>query len=529
MLQVSHLSKRFGALTVLEDVSFTLEPRSRTALVGPNGSGKTTLLRCLAGLEEPDSGQLVTPRGYLVGYLSQTLDEIAGLTIGSVLEPSGGISGEGADGAASPLDPGGRRRIAAALGLSELSPEQSANSLSGGQKTRLALARVLLRSPDALLLDEPTNHLDVDALRWLEEFLAAFAGPVLTVSHDREFLDRTAETVLLLDPATHSTIEYAGNYSAFAAERAREERGAEEAWRRQEEYVARVRRDIAAKKSGARSIEQSTTPRQPGVRRLAKKKAALAKARERKLERYLGSADRVARPTREWSLNLALASERRSSREAIQLMDVSAGYSPGNDILDHASLSLMHADRVGVVGPNGSGKTTLLRVVDGRLAASSGKVWRSSNVSVGTLAQEQETLDPSWSVVEVVRRAAPMLESDARTFLHQLLFRGNDAFKRVADCSPGERSRLQLARLVLGGANVLTLDEPLNHLDIAGRERFEEALSSFAGAVLVVAHDRAFLRSFAEKIVEVRDGTVRLFAGGYEEYEARSQTGGADG
>ena len=378
--------------------------------------------------------------------------------------------------------------------------------MSGGQKTRLGLATLLLAEPDVLLLDEPTNHLDVDALEWLEDFVNDYPSSVLVVSHDRVFLDATVSRVLYLDPQDRTVRSYVGGYSDFAAARERERELQLESWRRQEEYVQRVRSDVGRLKSEARSIEISTTPRQPGIRRHARRKAAVAKSRERKLERYLASDERVERPRPRWPTNLNFGAPPPGGRVMLRLEDVGFAYPGAPPLFEHLNLEVRYGQRLGLVGPNGAGKTTLLRLISGELQPSAGSVQLGAGVKLGVMAQEQETLDPALSVLETVLRERPMSEQDARSFLPYFMFSGDSVFKSVSACSLGERSRLQLARLVLQGCNLLLLDEPINHLDVESREHFEAALDAFEGTVIVVAHDRAFLRSFARRLLEVREG-----------------------
>jgi ATP-binding cassette, subfamily F, member 3 len=265
----------------------------------------------------------------------------------------------------------------------------------------------------------------------------------------------------------------------------------------------------------ARSIETSTTARQPGLRKFARKKAALAKSRERKLERYLESDERVERPTARWPINLDFLdfAPPPVGRSVLEVDDVSFGY-PGAPesaaaLFEHLSFEVRYGQRLALVGPNGSGKTTLLRLIEGRLQPDRGRVRLGASVRLGVMAQEHETLDPELSVLATVLRERPMSERDARSFLPYFLFSGDSVFKHVQACSLGERSRLQLARLVLRGCNLLLLDEPINHLDVDSREHFEAALEASEGTVIVVAHDRAFLRKFARYTLDVRDGTVR--------------------
>jgi ATP-binding cassette, subfamily F, member 3 len=341
---------------------------------------------------------------------------------------------------------------------------------------------------------------------------------VLVVSHDRHFLDATVTRILYLDPDSHTLKSYSGSYSDFAAAREHEADLHRQAWTRQQEYVAQVKSDIGRLKGEARAIELSTTPRQPGVRKLARKKARVGKSRERKLERYLQSDERVEKPKLNWWLKLDFGPPPPSGRAVVRMEDVSFAY-PGNaPLLEEVSLEIDYGDRVALVGPNGAGKTTLLRLIAGVLQPQEGRIRIGSGVRLGMLAQEQENLDPQASVLQTVLQEQPMSETEARNFLHFFLFSADEVFRRTGECSLGERSRLQLALLVLRGCNFLLLDEPLNHLDIEGRDHFELALDAFEGTVIAVAHDRAFLNTFPERIVEVKEGHVRLFEGAYDDY-----------
>jgi len=361
-----------------------------------------------------------------------------------------------------------------------------------------------------LLLDEPTNHLDVEALEWLERFLHDYPHAVLVVSHDRAFLDATVSRLLYLDPETREVRSYTGGYSDFAEARRHEGELQADAWRRQEEYVGRVRSDVGRLKSEARAIEVNTTPRQPGVRRHARRKAAVAKSRERKLERYLASDERVERPRQRWAINLDFGAPPPGGRVMVRCEDLGFAYSGKPPLFEHVNVEVRYGQRWAVVGPNGSGKTTLLRLLAGDLQPSSGVMRQGAGVRLGVMAQEQEALDGRLSVLETVLRERPMSEQDARSFLPSFLFYGDSVFKSVSACSLGERSRLQLARLVLQGCNLLLLDEPINHLDVDSREHFEAALEAFEGSIVVVAHDRAFLRTFSRHTLEVRGGRVAV-------------------
>lgn len=549
MLHVQNLQKSYGAATVLADITFVLNAGERVGLIGPNGSGKSTLLRCIVGEEQPDGGTtvLTTVAGH-IGYLPQafaagdrrTVGEVvveaqsdlraAEVALQSAAEALAEQSHQGNAGTASSALAaydlalttfealGGYARVARAdavlhgLGLGQIHAQQPVGQLSGGQKTRLGLAMLLLSEPDLLLLDEPTNHLDVDALEWLEAFLNNYRGSVLVVSHDRAFLDATVERVLYLDPDTHGLRDYRGGYTQFATARTREREVQQDTWRQQQEYVGRVRRDVGRLKSEARSIENSTTARQPGLRKFARRKAAVAISREKKLERYLESDERVERPKLRWPISLDFGTPPASGRAVLELDDISFGYADGPLLFEHVNVALRYGQRVAVIGPNGSGKTSLLQLIEGRLTPTHGHVKLGHGVRLGVMAQEHDTLDLDSTVLETVMRERPMTEQDARSFLPFFLFYGDSVFKKVGSCSLGERSRLQLARLVLRGCNLLLLDEPINHLDVESREHFESALTNFEGSVIVVAHDRAFVDSFARHILEVRDGRVTVLS-----------------
>jgi ATP-binding cassette subfamily F protein 3 len=586
LLTVSNISKRYGDDLVLSGVSFTLGAGERAGLVGPNGGGKTTLMRIVAGLESPDGGSVArTPPGLAQGYLPQAWEGAPGATVADTLRDSQGDLGtvqaelaelEGrmaTPGLAAEELEGLLERYGAAqerfdalggydwehraagvregLGLAELPADMPVALLSGGQKTRLGLARLLLRRPSLLLLDEPTNHLDTDAVEWLEQFIAGYDGAVLLISHDRAFLDATVSRVLELRPLENerpaaqlkSSVgsfavggapqlrSYAGTYSDYAAAKEHERALHEQQWQNQQSYIAGVEGDIARLKGQALGVELSTTSAQPTVRRYAKKVAKKAKSRERKLERYMDSDERVAKPQQGWGMKLDFAREVDGARVVLRVADLSFRYPPlpgaegaGAELLRDVTFELAYGERVALVGPNGTGKTTLLRLITGRLQSGSGSLRLGSGVKVGYLSQEQENLDPRRSVLDTLRAVVPWGETECRNWLHRYLFAADEVFRPVGACSFGERARLGLALLVAQGCTFLVLDEPVNHLDIPARERFEAALDTFGGTILAVAHDRYFLSRFAERVLALRGGTLSDFPGSYEEYEDYSES-----
>jgi ATP-binding cassette subfamily F protein 3 len=541
MLQVSNLAKRFGDTLLFEQVSFTLNRGERVGLVGPNGCGKSTLLRLIVGQERPDTGsvQFLVPRSR-VGYLAQGLEYAAQTTVRSALQGDEHTAGywatqvealaqrmahsapdemesvahaysqalERLGQAAESLPDHVIAEVLAGLQLDHVQPDTAVDILSGGQKTRLGLARLLLANPSLLLLDEPTNHLDITALEWLEGYLSAYDGAMLIVSHDRTFLDHTINTVLEMDPVTHAVRAYPGNYTLYAQTKEREAAKLQLAFNEQQARIERLQSAIREAKGHARNIEHETIDFH--YRKQAKKIARQGVMHQRRLERMLGSEDLLDKPKAGWSIRLEFAETPSSGQDVLVLEDLAKAF--GQRVLfAGVNLVLRRGERVALIGANGTGKTTLLRIITGEQEPTAGSVRLGANVHYGYLSQEQENLDPALTPLEMVQQVATANETDARSFLHQLLFSGDDVFTPVGRLSFGERSRLALGVLVLQGCNLLLLDESINHLDIPSRERFEHALQSYEGTVLAVVHDRYFIERFATSIWALADGGIRPF------------------
>ncbi len=539
MLQAREITKWFGDLKVLDRINFTLNRGDRAGLIGPNGCGKTTLLRILAGQMAADRGSVQLARSALrIGYLPQALEFAAGATVGDVLraaygereaaetrltrlaEAVAGAQGAHLDAALAEYDralaefqaAGGESSVAdadavlAGLGLAGVDQSRLVASLSGGQKTRLGLARLLLIQPDLLLLDEPTNHLDIVALEWLEEYLGRYPGAVLVVSHDRAFLDRTVNRVLALDDVSHALRIYAGTYTDYAAtlDRALEKQWA--TFREQQERAQKLEASIRKLSNQAKGIEQTTIHFH--WRRIAKDLARHAVVQKARLERMLASEEVVDKPGLAWKMKLEFADTPRSGQDVLYVRDLRMGF--GERVLfDEVNLHLGYGERAVLVGPNGTGKTTLLRCITGQLQPWAGEIHLGRGVRLGYMAQEQETLDPAATPLELIRQAAPLDQTEARSFLHYFLFAGDEVFVPVGRLSFGERSRLALALLAVRGCNFLLLDEPINHLDIPSRESFERAMARFEGAVLAVVHDRYFIDRLATTLWLMEGGRVR--------------------
>lgn len=539
VLQVSSISKSYGGETVLDGVSFVVNSGERVGLVGPNGCGKTTLLRIIAGKEEADAGSAVfDPPDLRLGYLEQalafdhdeTLADVLGVggramaraeaevaRLGELLAtapPGDQVALGAAYGAAlealerlaaQQVDAHEAAQVLSGLGLAGYALGTPVGSLSGGQKTRLGLARLLLRRPQLLLLDEPTNHLDIEALRWLEAWLQQFRGGALIVSHDRTFLDRTVSTILELDAGTHKVTAYPGGYSDYVRAKERER---EKQWQRytdQQEHIAHVTEEIRRLSHYADNIERHSIDF--AVRKVALGIARRAVMQKRRLDREL-EKETVEKPKQSWQMKLEFGQVAQGGQDVLVLEDLAAGYD-GVALFEGLNEVLRAGERVALVGPNGAGKTTLLRVITGELAPMAGRARVGSAVKLGYLSQDQADLDPTSDPLRTIRATTPMDETDARTFLHRFLFSGDDVFTENRSLSYGERARLSLARLVADGCSFLLLDEPINHLDIPSRTRFEQAMAGYEGTVLAVVHDRYFIEAFASRIWLLQGGSLR--------------------
>jgi len=537
VLTVQNLSKSYGALDIFSDLSFSVPHKSRIGLVGPNGVGKTTLLRILIGEEEASSGLVNRAHGVQIGYLPQeakldsdrTLWQECLAVFQSLLDRQAELHHleeqlTGASPESELLENYGWlqadfearggytyetriRMTLTGLGFSRADEKRPLNQLSGGQRTRALLARLLLAEPDLLLLDEPTNHLDIAAVEWLEDYLKTWPGAVFIVSHDRYFLDQVVNVILEMTPDLE---EYRGNYTAYLKQREERYQRYLEEYQAQSEFIEKeedyIRRNIAG---------QNTRQ---------------AQGRRKRLERLLAEA-RLAPPVGRRSLHLHLNPAGRSGELVLRTRSLSVGYADeGKPLFSVADLTLVRGECAAIIGPNGAGKTTFLKTILNQIPPLAGETLLGSSLQIGYFAQAHEDLHPSWTLIEEIQGVAPkMLPAEVRDYLAKFLFTGDDVFKTVSLLSGGERGRLALACLALQGANLLLLDEPTNHLDIPAQEILQSVLADFAGTILLVSHDRYLIDALATQVWEVitAEKQLKVFNGTYSEYRASRQNAAA--
>ncbi|TDM12150.1 ABC-F family ATP-binding cassette domain-containing protein [Macrococcus lamae] len=534
LLQASQLSKSFSGDTLFADVKFEIKTHDRVAIVGRNGAGKTTLMKILAGVESYENGHLMLAKNIRIGYLTQQMTLNAeGTVYEAMMKPfqhlvdmerklAGianylGNNSSQADSdeyknklteyeklqAAFEAQDGYTfehkiKTVLTGLNFKEEDFNQKIDYFSGGQKTRLALAEMLLQQPDLLLLDEPTNHLDMETTAWLENYLLTYKGAIIVISHDRYFLDKVVGAVY--DVALGRVTKYVGNYSKFIAER--------DAF--YDKMTAEYERQQA-------EIERLETFVQKNITRAST--SGMAKSRRKILEKMV----RIEAPKLDdHSVNLNFNIERESGNDVLSAADLEVGYTM--PITAPVSFDVKKQDAIAVIGPNGIGKTTLIKTIAKRLPALSGEVKYGANVSIGYYDQKQAEFSSSNTVLEELWQYYPtMPEKDVRAVLGRFLFVQDDVKKAINDLSGGEKARLQLAKLSLENNNVLILDEPTNHLDIDAKEILEEALIHYPGTVLFVSHDRYFINRIATKVLNITAEGSALFLGDYTYFTEKEE------
>lgn len=528
LLQANNVMRRFGADVLFHDINLQIQEHGRTALVGRNGAGKTTLLKMIAGITNPDEGTISKIKDLTIGYLAQDqgLDSQNSIwaELDLVFAPLHKMEKQihQLENQLASLDPATKefqlttekysqlqsafkkqggfeyesrmRGILKGFGFEEADYQTAINSLSGGQKTKLALAKILLQSPDLLILDEPTNHLDMNVLAWLEDYLKSYQGALLVVSHDRYFLDRVVSDIYDLD--NHTLRHYTGNYTQFMQHKQEWLTAEWKHYEQQQKKIAKledfVNRNI---------VRASTTKR--------------AQARRKQLEKM----DRMDRPeTDDRSIHFHFHSDKDSGNEVLDVDRAVVGYND-QKLAGPLSFSVRKPQRVGIIGPNGIGKSTLLKSILDRIPLISGSIKLGANLQIGYYDQEQQQLHPEKSVLnEVWDDHSNVPEKDIRSLLGSFLFVGDDVYKLVHDLSGGEKARLELTKLSFKPINFLILDEPTNHLDIDSREVLENAINEFSGTVLFISHDRYFINQVATDVLDMSATGIKHYEGDYDDY-----------
>ena len=529
LMTVQGVSKSFGMKSVLKDISLTLQQGARMGLIGVNGSGKSTLFRLIAGQMEPDEGSISLMRGTRVGMLTQEADIQSDLTVreelSRVFEPVremerrlraleeemaqkhedeaelDRLSHEYARLTDRFEDAGGYewpsriQGVLAGLGFAKGREDQPASVLSGGEKTRLCLARLLLTQPDLLMLDEPTNHLDLSSIQWLEDTLKKYRGTVLIISHDRYFMNSVCDC--MAEISMRRLVQYEGNYDQFTVKR-----------------QADIERQIREYK-----LQQAEIARQQAIIQRYRmynreKSIRAAESREKRLEKM----EKLERPVDEQHVRFSFEARRRTGDDVLKVHGLAKGFE-GRRLFENFDLHLRAGDRVAIIGPNGVGKSTLLNIIARKLKADAGEVEFGANVDLGYYEQHQTGLDPKKDVLNELWDAFPRLDLDrVRSVLALFLFTGDDVYKKISMLSGGEKGRVSLCKLMLKRDNLLLLDEPTNHLDMDSREVLEGALEDFDGTILTVSHDRYFINRVADRIIEMRPDGVKEYLGNYDDY-----------
>ncbi len=533
ILSCQNITKSFGTDVILSGGSFHIEDHEKAAVVGINGAGKTTLLRIIVGEMEPDSGVVSHARGKSLGYLEQHQDvnstrtiyaellsvkedllqmeqrlrameqdmnHTEGDALAELMEQYNRVSTEfeHRNGYAVRSEVTG---ILKGLGFSEDEFDKQICTLSGGQKTRVALGRLLLCAPDILLLDEPTNHLDLNSVAWLENYLLGYSGAVLIVAHDRYFLNRVVTKIIELDGGKLSV--FSGNYSAYAEKKARLRETAWRAWLNQQQEIKRQEAVITKLKSFNRE-------------------KSIKRAESR--EKMLGKIEVLEKPVEiRADMHLQFSPQITSGNDVLTVEHLSKSF-PGNPLFEDLNFSIRRGERVALIGDNGTGKTTILKILNELVPADAGVFTLGSRVHIGYYDQEHQLLHMEKTLFDEISDIYPdMTMTEIRNVLASFLFTGDDVYKRVSDLSGGERGRLALARLMLSKSNFLILDEPTNHLDITSKEILEEALCSYTGTVLYVSHDRYFINQTATRILELKNHRLINYIGNYDYYLEKVQ------
>lgn len=527
-LSCTGLEKSYGIDTILEDIGFTVNVKDKVGLIGVNGAGKTTLMKILMGIESRDGGDLFIAKDMTVGYLEQNTNldihqsaydycEEVFSDIYELEQQMRSLEHQmQEDHSASILDEYSHlqekfealegyataskiRGVLSGLGFSETDYARPINQLSGGQKSRVGVARLLLRKPDILLLDEPTNHLDISAIKWLEGFLVDYPGTIIMISHDRYFLDQITNRIFEIENG--QLIEYNGNYTQFIIQK-------------KANYEAELKKFEAQQKEVQKQEQLIRKFKERGTEKLAKR----AKSREKRLSHV----EMIEQPKLfKAHFKIDLKSGMPSGKDVLVAKELRKSYGEKN-VFEHVSFEIYRGDRIGLIGPNGVGKTTLFKVLLNQLLPDSGELTWGHHIIPGYYDQEMNTLNLDHTVLEEIHNDNPKLTlTEVRSLLGAFLFSGDDIDKIISQLSGGERGRVALLKLMLSTSNLLFLDEPTNHLDIYSKETLEEALTNYDGTMMTISHDRYFLNKVCTKIYELSKDGIQVYWGNYDYYQEK--------
>lgn len=534
LLSCQNINKSFSEKQVLQNVSFHIEDYDKAAIVGINGTGKTTLLKIIVGELAADDGQVILAKNKSFGYLAQHQSLASGSTIHDELlavrkdlltleadirkleQQMKSAAGEALDklmsaytNATHAYEYGGGYTyrseltgVLKGLGFTEEEFHKPVDTLSGGQKTRVALGKLLLLKPDLLILDEPTNHLDLSSITWLETFLLNYKGAVILVSHDRYFLDRMSNKVIELEQAKATS--FTGNYSDYAKKKEQLRAAAWKAYMNQQQEIRHQEEVIEKLKSFNRE-------------------KSIKRAESR--EKMLNKIEVLEKPTEQKAdMLMKLEPQCLSGKDVLHIEDLAKSFGELT-LFEHVNLDIKRGEHVAILGDNGTGKTTLLKIINGLLEADTGSITLGTNVQIGYYDQEHHVLNMECTLMEEMANAYPALtNTEIRNILAAFLFTGDDVFKMIKSLSGGERGRVSLAKLMLSKSNFLILDEPTNHLDMTSKEILEDALNSYTGTVLYISHDRYFINKTASRILSLQNGTFINYIGNYDYYLEKKDT-----
>ncbi len=508
------ISKIYNGKKIFENISGRISDGEKLGIIGINGIGKTTLIRILLGVEERDFGEVsYTPQNIRFGYLNQYTAFDEDVTVYEELYKSGLTSMDSSFNTDSY-----KNRLKKALleiGFSEKDFAQPTSRLSGGEKTRLSICKILMEEPDVLVLDEPTNHLDMESIKWLEEFLRDIKKTVIIISHDRQFLDNAVEKIL--EMKYDCINEYKGNYSEYKIQKENEVRNQEREYEKQQRDIKHLKEVICDRKTWFERAHKAAG-QNDFLRAKAKKQIKVMRAKQRQLERL--EENKIKKPEKDMAAAFEYMGKTAEGKKLpeylIQASNLYKAFGK-KTIFENTSFDIKRGERIALIGKNGSGKSTLIKMIVGDEGIDNGYINTNPSLKIAYFSQELENLDFSSTILDdILKEKVPV--NSARLVLGCLLFKGEDVYKKIEVLSMGEKCRVAFAKLILSGADMLILDEPTNYMDIVSREKIEEVLEDYNGALLFVSHDRYFVKRASNRIFEIEDRKIKIYEGNYEYY-----------